>query len=174
MRQNPIYVVDLMSKVVDSLNANRTAPDSQVHYMYGHPIEIVNNLTKKGKSGLVKYPLIALFLDFDEKHTDLEAAFEVNLHLIIATATTPDKFAPDRYTTNFKKILYPIYDELIYQISRSGLFMETSEFNIHHTKTDRLYWGKTPVSGNTANTANDFIDAIEITNLTLNVLKINC
>lgn len=72
-------------------------------------------------------------------------------------------------TNIFKPTLYPIYIELINQIARSKYFKESTPELIKHTKTDRLFWGKTGIMGNEGLIFTDLLDVIEITNLQLSV-----
>lgn len=144
------------------------------YYMHGHPLEIVNRLNKKNKGiyGYQKYPLIALFQDFEENvNDDLAIYANTNLTLIIANLTRPEIKADDRYDRNFREILYPLYYELLNKIHYSRLFNTNSPRTINHTKIDRLYWGSQ--EGN-ANIHDDYIDAIEINSLNLQVIDNRC
>lgn len=135
------------------------------YYMHGHPIEIVANLKELNQSpaySLRKYPLIALFQDFDETVT--KVGVEVSLNIIIANITKPTYKAKDRYIHNFEPVLYPLLTKLEKAITRSNVveFMDDD-----YTKTDRLYWGRQGLYGNDGNIFDDHIDAIEINNLNL-------
>jgi len=121
-----------------------------------------------------KYPLIALFTDFDQEKNNETAGYycNANFHLIIANITTnKENNAEERLTQNFRPILEPIYLEFMKQIKLSGFFI--CGYEIPHTKTDRYYWGKNGLFGQEGNIFSDYIDAIEITNLKLKVKKIN-
>ena len=171
----PIYIVDIFTEIVGRVSTELHDSVGDVHFIYGHPLEAVNTIlemTKRSDLAKKKYPLVYLYMDFDEVHDGtIEQAFEVSLHLAIATWTKPELKAPARYTSTFKPILYPIYDELMYQIARSGYFITYSQNRISHTKTDHPYWGS---SQGKANIANDFCDVIEITNLKLKVNFLSC
>lgn len=170
MKPNPVYVVDLIGEVVKRVDA---ALPYRVNYMYGHWDEVRGKILQI-KDTDKKYPMIVLLQDFDEQHDGKEAGFEVSLRLIIITSTKPTDYAPDRYTSNFKKVLYPVWLEFMEQLALSGYFMESTSTQLTYKKTDRLYWGKSNLDGNTANKGYDHIDGIELENLTLNVLPINC
>lgn len=174
----PVYIVDIFEDIVKNVS-NVLIPQFQsidnkitgVHYEHGHPIEIIETLAQKDKMNnfiFDKYPLVALFQDFQEVYnTTVGAPNEVNLHIIIARATRPEYKAKERYEENFKPFLYPIYHELKRQILLSSKFLIYSDEQIRHTKIDRLYWGSEGLYRNKKNVFNDFLDVIEIKNLRL-------
>ena len=148
-----------------------------LHYDHGHPAEIIETLRQKDDTQTFrfdKYPLIALFQDFDEvvkPNSGIQS--EVSLNLIIARPTLPEYKASERYEKNFRPFLYPAYDELLYQINKSKAFLTKGVSLIEHTKIDRLYWGRKGLFRNQGNIFNDWLDCIEIKNLKLKVnLKI--
>jgi hypothetical protein len=180
MRKNPVYVVDVLEDVVNAVNAVFVASFaaqlqddiSAVYYQHGHPLEIIDNLTRMTQNRTAsakKYPLIALFQDFDETTKRIDLYTEVQLHIIIATQTNPNYLAQERYTNTFKPILYPVLEEFLYQIE---LHPGIEPFNNYeYTKTDRLYWGRNGLYGNEKNVFNDYIDAIELTNFHLKIIN---
>lgn len=183
----PVYVADIMSDLVGKVSTKLTAQlqdfDSMitgVHYDHGHPIEIIETLQQKDKSGtnlvFAKYPLVALFHDFPEAYNS-EPGFQgqVTLHMIICRATDPTYKSDQRYDNNFKPVLYPIYAELMKQIVRSPYFMGAQSVNqLQHTKIDRLYWGREGLYKNEGSVFNNFIDCIEIRDLQLKLNLNNC
>lgn len=180
-----IYIVDLFDEIVSKVSAILTpslqALDSNitgVHYDYGHPKEIIESLMQKDKSNTFmfqKYPLVALFQDFPERITNtVGAPNEVTLHLIIANSTKQTFKSNERYSRNFKPFLYPIYNELMKQISNSKHILNYGADNIQHTKIDRLFWGKEGLYGNEGNIFNDFLDIIEIRDLKFKTYLKNC
>lgn len=172
----PLYVVDefgsFVSKTSTALLAQLQTIDSNiqgVHYLYGHPKEIIQRLAeKKGEFRFQKYPLVALFQDFKEitgKEKGIKC--EVKLNLIICHQTDQKYTSDERYVKNFKPILYPIYHELLLQIRKSGRVMIASENQIDHIKIDRVFWGKEGLGGVKENVFDDLLDAIEIKDLSL-------
>lgn len=141
-----------------------------INFHHGHPLEIVNLLKQATHLESVKFeqfPAVCLFQDFPEKFVDAgEREAELNLVIVIDTVRTYE--ASQRYTYTFKPILYPLYDLFMSALAESGSISGTY---FDHTKTDRLYWGKSGLYGNTGNLFNDFIDAIEIEKLRLKILK---
>jgi hypothetical protein len=181
----PVYIVDKFGEVVTAVSAALTpslvAYDSLitgVHYLHGHPTEIIETLTQKDKSDtfkFTKYPLVALFQDFPEAHNQqIGIDNEATLHIIIAYSSRPTYKAEERYTLKFKPVIYPIYLELLKQITLNKAFLNYGIQNLGHTKIDRLYWGREGLYGNTGNVFNDFLDCIEIRDLKLKINLKNC
>lgn len=176
----PVYVVDEIGAVVTKVST-ALLPMLQlydenitgVHYLHGHPLEIIETLGQRDKAEsyvFKKYPLIALFQDFPEPSSaSVGVAHEPRLHLIIARATRPEYKASERYDMNFRPVLYPIYAEFMHQLHLHKAFLSYSEEKISHTKTDRLYWGRDGLWKKEGNIFNDWIDCIEITDLRLKV-----
>ena len=180
------FWVDIFDEIVTSVRNDTDKPGVGViqaaspYYMFGHPKEIINMLLKKDKHDVQKYnkyPLIALFQDFTEGigEDQFVSSSVDDLNLVIVMNTSQDYTAKNRYDNTFRTVLYPLYDLLIKHIEQSGWFKDVGPGLVPHDKIDRLYWGRSGLYGNEANIANDFIDAIEIQNLQLNMrLKQNC
>lgn len=172
------YIVDVFREIVGKVSAKLTPQlkgydelITGVHYEHGHPMEVIETLNQKDASETYqfdKYPLIALFQDFPERVSDNTGIqSEATLHLIIARATKADFKAAERYDYNFRPVLYPVYEELLYQIHRHPAIISKGPALIRHTKYDRLYWGRQGLYGNEGNIFNDRIDCIEIRDLQL-------
>lgn len=154
-----IPIPEIIGNVVEKL---RTIEGGAPYYMHGHPIEIANLLTEKSESSTFKfkkYPVIILFQDFDEDHT--EGLISANLNFAIVTDTKATYEAGQRYENTFKQTLNPLFEAFIKQLKRSPYLAMNGEM-FTFTKTDRLFWGR-----NDQSILADSIDAIEITNLNL-------
>lgn len=163
--------VDIIGDIVEQVRAEWDN-DSEPYYLYGHPLEIFNILAEKSKSESFKYskyPLIALYQDFEESVNITETIVE-NITIVIMTETSRTYKAPNRYTNTFTPTLQPLYELLIKYIKRSTY---VSSEDYQHTKIDRLYWGKSDEFGNSGNIGNDALDAIVISNLDLKMID-NC
>lgn len=169
------YIYDMFANIVADVQSQL---EVSVHYEHGHPLEIIKTMAGMEKTpayAAIKYPLIALFQDFDEERgTDAKVEAELSLNLIIAMDSKPSLVASERLSCTFKPILYPIYDQLLKSIFRSGYFYAYSVSDLKHTKTDRMYWGKKGLYGNEGNIFSDCIDAIEISGLQLKIKKQDC
>lgn len=165
-------IIDIFRTITNKSSVNLSM---SLNYMHGHPKEITDSLTEMTRNPTAaagKYPLVALFQDFEE---DKSGDFiKVKLQMIIAVLTKNTMKAPERYDASFRPYLYPIYNELIQVIARSGYFNESTVKQVKHIKIDRLFWGRNGLYGNQGNIFNDFIDCIEIKDLTLNVKQQKC
>ena len=177
----PHLFIPIVAAVSTKLLAVLQAFDPEitgVHYLYGHPLEIIETLTARDKVeayAYQKYPLIALFQDLPEdKGREIGVDGEITLHMIIARGTTPSFRAPERYDKNFIPVLYPVYYELLNQINIAKVFMTYGISSIRHTKIDRLYWGREGLWKNEGNVFNDFLDCIELRDLKLKVDLKHC
>lgn len=181
-----IYVVDeigaVVSRVSSALTPALQAYDPRitgVHYLHGHPLEIIDTLRQRDQSRTLKfdkYPLVALFQDFPEIcNTTPGIAFKVRLHLIIARATLATYKSGERYDYNFKPVLYPIYRQLMLQLAKHKMFLNYGGPDvIPHVKIDRVFWGAEGLYTDTKNIFDDMLDCIEIKNLELNVYSKFC
>jgi len=164
--------VDIIGDIVTHVRHEYDEDMAQPYYLYGHPLEIFNILAEKSKSETFKYskyPLIALFQDFEEQNTKNTSTVN-NVTIVIMTETSRTFVAPTRYETTFTPILQPIYELFIKHLKRS-IYVTSKDFE--HTKIDRLYWGKEGAFGNDANIGNEALDAIVISGLSLRMVQ-NC
>jgi hypothetical protein len=170
------YIVDVFSEIVTSVQSDSDKPAALAsdapYFMHGHPLDIVKLLKQKDDNDtlkLKKFPFIVLFQDFEERRGEDQSTLAAvdNLTVIIATDTQSDIFADERYDLTFRETLYPLYDLFVKHIWRSGYFKNVGPGLVPHTKIDRLYWGRQGLYGNQGNVFNDYIDAIEITDLRL-------
>lgn len=163
----PLYVVDIIKEVVDSVNDQFEKDNIPivVNYKYGRQIQILkaledmnNSVDNKDK----KYPLLALYQDFPEKR-GVGYYSEVTFPKIVIANLTQSTDTPDvRYEQVFKPLLYPVYYQFLSKLARhSSNAGSLDPEAIIHTKWDRM--GIRPEVGNT-----DYIDAIEITDLKFN------
>ncbi len=81
-----------------------------------------------------------------------------------------------RTDNSFKPRLIPIYMEILNQIAQDDWFLRPEVEDIEHTKIDLPYWGGGDVNGqNTENLFKNFIDAIQMKDLKLDIENIqNC
>ena len=177
------YWVDVFEDIVTDVRTDADKPVSldtdEPFYMHGHPLEIINTLSMKDKNDVHKFnkfPLITLFQDFTEVIGENQAIrSSAELNIVIAMNTSQDYLAEERYDNTLRTVLYPLYDLLIKHIEQSGWFKDVGPGLVPHDKIDRLYWGRSGLYGNEGNIFNDYIDAIEIRNLQLELrLKRNC
>lgn len=160
-------IVTIFDEIVAAVRARYDAVNGeQPYYMHGHPIEIGEIVSLKSQNSewqYKRYPFICLFQDFDETHTSTN--FSATLNIAIVMKSKQDYRAEDRYNDTFVNVLYPLYELFIQELKKSK-YLDLSPANISFTKTDRLMWGRS-----NQNVLNDFVDAIEITDLKLTFHK---
>lgn len=172
--QNPIYIYDLFRTIAAN---TATQLGQNIHFIFGPATEIRDTLAQMSADQTVaqgKYPMIALITDMNESRgLNYQDYATINANIIIATLTQQSLKAQERLDTSFEQTLYPIYFELLRQITRSRYFILNYDRLIPHTKIDRFNWGRQQLF-NDANLGTDFIDAIEIQNLNVRVHHIGC
>ena len=164
-------VPEIIGELVQNIRAKYDPENSLApYYMHGHPQEIVNILSQKTHNQTLKfqkYPLIALFQDFDE---DINGSRrDVNLNLVICTETKPEFEATERYQQTFGPVLNPLF-ALFFSELKKFYYLNILPDNITFTKTDRVYWGRQGLYGSDGNIFDDHIDAIEIQNFNLSLI----
>lgn len=134
------------------------------YYDYGHILDVVAKLTAKDGNDIYKfqkYPLVVLLTDIEEAHGDsADIEYTCSPSLLILDKTEASYTSQDRMQLIFKPILYPIYDSLIDSVKYSEYLNVLDQ--VPHKKTDRMAWGSSSVSGNTATIFTDYLDGIEI------------
>lgn len=142
------------------------------YYNYGHPLEIVNDLSEKAQNGTLRearFPLIALFLDVPESIPLFGSGHTLDPFTVVLMQDTKPTYTAHERSINVFPNLNTLYDSLITAMQESSLI----QWNGEHQKILRYYWGKSGLYGNTGNIFNDYIDAIEI-ELTGVKLLTNC
>lgn len=163
-----------MSKVYPNLPDDLKGCIQQINFQWGHLTEILQTLQQKANDTAAKrlrYPLVFLLTDIPINNSSTGDYPTVSMRIIIAHVTDPNYKADEREQYLFEPFLRPIYKLLMEQIRKSTFFNIEGAL-IPHTMTERYFWGKSGLFGNTDNIMNDFIDAIEITNLNLRLNKI--
>ncbi len=179
MEKTLVYILtDVVDKVsaamlpqLQQLNKDYTG----VRFDYGHPADIIGRieqLTKTPKFMYDAYPLIGLFLDFSEqKGRAINIRSSVSLNMFICCQTMA-KYTPQQRTElSFVPILLPIYEEFKKQLFASKYILKP-EIGFKHTEIKRYQWGKGGLeyyNNGQKNIFNDFIDAIEIQGLELDI-----
>ncbi len=160
---------DVVSEVKNSLGL------PVLTFMFGTMNELISDLHSMSMGQTAakkKYPLIWLPMDITERYSN-DNSFGVSVRLIICHATDSNYTTAKRYEHSFTPVLQPIYEELLKQISLSSDIADSSEYMIDHQKTDRVHWGKSALISQDGQGL-DFVDAIEIENLQLNLKFKNC
>lgn len=180
--------IEFKVKSVTDANTFRTLPDSSgppsfpgtfkaldPYYLFGHRLDINNRLLQKNKDSVYKYqkyPLIALRLPIPETHNP-DGLTNVSLNVAILALTDQNYKSEERYENVIIPILEPLYDSLVKALRDTSYFSFNGGIP-EHDKIDRLYWGIEQTEENVSNIFTDPLDAIELINLSLNVIDTNC
>lgn len=176
----PVSIPSLMKAIVREVEANLGSDTSleipRVSFKCETWIKLMERLSKESQMrsfDSVKYPLVALLRNFDEKYKANTDLVEVSLTLVIVTPSTPTKESEDREVDNYTPILYPIYAELMSVLAESPYFLGYG-ISIEHTKTDNMHLGVDGTQGNTKYLLPDCVDGIIISGLKLGVIPSRC
>jgi hypothetical protein len=166
----------MTDKLLTQLQAAK--PEIQaVNYQFGHLTEIAITLSEWSKSDTMrfeKFPVVCLlrpYLIQEKAGSDFKS---VKMTLMIANQTNPNYKSADRQINNFEPVLLPMYNELMLRLSKSAAFHLYDMRDMPHTQVLHDYWGRQGLAGNKANIFNDYVDAVEIRDLTLNLSQSNC
>lgn len=172
MSEAPLYIVDIIGEVVAAVDAVLFPTlGKHIDYLYGRPTQILTQLQKMAGGTTTKglrYPLIALFMDFPEQSGGSAYYAEVKFPKIsFATLTDFNDTPEQRYPKTFKKTLYPMYMEFLRQLARHPNIVGNDPGAFAKIKWDRP--GTQPEGGN----LNDYLDAVEFNNLQLTFKTVN-
>lgn len=189
--EKPVYIGDIIRDVITcitpgilpTIQANEIAALGKtgittINFQKGHAMELISTLAMLEKSPQLrdtKYPLVWLVQDFKEPRGQKAGIYaSVMLNIVIAHQTVNTYTITDRDAKVFKPVLYPIYYALLDGLNDDSRHIMRGPLEVPpHTKTDLAYMGKQAIGGTSANVLNDFVDAIDISGLALNVLY-NC
>lgn len=170
-----VYVVEEIGSVMEKVNQGLYLAGFQhlpVYYKYGHPREISKRLQELSNSpteGHKKFPLVILFTDITIGKDVPGFYGSARLRMLVANITQPEYISEQRTELNFKPVLHPIKDELIKQIGLHSQF--TYEDELTYDETDMYFYGS---QINDKNIFNDYIDAIELKNIQVNIKNKIC
>lgn len=169
-----VFIVEEMAAVVAKVNTALAAANfgRTVYYMYGHVKEISSRLQELSNSPTEKnkkFPLIILFTDIQIDKDKPGFYGSAKLRMLVANITVPTYISEDRTEQNFKPILHPIKEELLKQIGEHQQFTYPEE--LRYKETDMYFYGS---QINDKNQFNDFIDAIELKDIQVNITNKIC
>lgn len=171
------YLPDILKDVVarvDNVLSSRITDPFNVYFDYGLQNDVANNIYKKTTQAVPgTFPLVWLVMNFSEvRGKRIDKFSDDSPSLIIAMPTKPEYTMQQRVDISFKPRLFPIYLEVLNQISVEATLSAPAPEMIEHTKIDLPYWGggDTPATS-TKNLFKNFIDAILIKDLKLSLEK---
>jgi hypothetical protein len=149
---NPEYIiVEAVKEVVDIV---ATVLNKNINYQYGFVEELNETLEQFNSDPTLSdklFPLVWLQTPFAVRRG--EPGFygtADNLNIYIINSCDVNWKAAERMQNNYKPILYPIYRELLKQLSYHTAFSNTASSGntasnpdlIPHRKIDYFYWGE--------------------------------
>ena len=175
----PVYIVDVFRDVVAatsvSLLTTLQAVDAtitKVWFEYGHRADVNERIITYSKQGVNFCPMVILFEDYKVTRGEVGYTGITNLVIMIIYHTKIAATRVQREADVFRPILYPIYNELLYQLKIDGRFSIYDETKVSHDMIPRPHWGdpdlykEYPLKG--------VFDGIEISNLQLKTFLNNC
>lgn len=164
------YIPDLFTPIFSGVTADMGQP---VYYRWGHKKEIDADLKTRDVSKVKsnqRFPLAWLVMDFDEfKGDNLDVYTKTKFSFVFAVTTKIDYTQEQRRDNSFLPLLLPMYASFLNRIGQSTTFRMPDAASIKHTMRLRPYWG----DGGT-NLFADYVDCIEIVNLSLDIRRLNC
>jgi len=145
----------------------------QLHFQYGHALDILKELVKLSGTHVGQYqqfPLLAVFEDVPLRGVQ-GVLSTMSPRIIVCNTTNPEYSRTQRDTLNFKPILWPIVKEFKYQLHKSGLI--GTNYKTPGTTIERPFWGKEALYGNDGLIFKEPLDCIEITGWELSIRETN-
>lgn len=177
-----IPVVEILESVVGAVSKDvlpvlqRQEPGiTGVRYDYGHWVEIsskLQDMTQHQTERFNKFPLIMVMEDIPVRTVGEYPQVTLQVYILHWTNNTYN--SQQRQQKVFSPILSPIYDSFIKHLDKSHHIVSTATGKFPHTRIDRKFYGRESVYGNTGNVPNEFVDAIEMRGLELNLFDNNC
>jgi len=163
-------IVDLVGEVIADVRAEYDPEGGEKpYYLHGHPMEIVNTLLERNENAELKYkkyPLVALFEDFEAEGPEGIFRSKAKLNIILMTNSDQNWKAEQRYANSFNTTLTPIYNLFLKHMKRKrGLHI--NKRSVPHKPINHLSWGKKDLGA----FGIDFIDAIELKDLDIKVYR---
>lgn len=126
------------------------------------------SVTTMGK----RYPIVCLRSPYTELRGGKTR--EVRLELLIAVNTLKDYTNEQRENTSFEEVLRPVYTLLMEEINRCEHVKAPYQGGVRHEYIENYRYGRKGVEDGDGKPFRDFIDAIEIHNLSLTIKDIDC
>lgn len=134
--------------------------------------DVLQVMSTSNTTSHLRYPIVCLRSPYTEQREGKTRT--ATLEMLIAVNTLKDYTNEQREETSFKEILRPIYDSLILEISKDKAVKSNYAGKPNHSYTENYRYGRRGVEGGDGNKFKDYIDAIEIQNLSLTFKDLNC
>lgn len=178
----PASIPSVFKKVVadveDALLTQLQTYDAAIQaisFFQGNILEVQQRLVEWSKSRTVKlqrFPCIILLEDIDQVRDERGGSQRfgtAKCQVIICNATRKGWTSEQREEKNFSPVIRPVYYQFLHELSKRPEF--NAPTNPRHTFIERKQWG---TEDNTANILTDYVDAVELKDLTLTINFSNC
>lgn len=168
----------IMRDVVSAAGAlwrERYESGKNVAYIFGDWPYIADTLTAWGKSpetSALKFPCVALYSPFTEKRGGENGWREATLSMLIMTNTRPEYDNETRERVSFESVLRPVYKCLLDALYADRRILKPYKGIVPHNYSENYRYGRYGVKAGDGKTFFDFVDAIEISNLQLQVREL--
>ena len=145
-----------------------------VSFLFGDWDYIANQLVLWGTSSHAwkKYPIICMRSPVNETRKGTER--EMTLDIAILVNTLKDYTNEQREAESFVKILRPIYDKFMKALNNHKMVKSAYNGMLSHTYTENYRYGRLGLNGGDDKKFKDYVDAIEINNLSVTIKKFKC
>jgi len=164
------------SKIEAAVRASTGSENMSMYYVHGTPLNIAERIIARATSPEFKnnrFPLVALVHNYQEQYDSVNYYSNVTLNIWLMNLGTRTSEYEKRYSENFVKVLYPLWQEFINTLARSGAVMVEMDKGIVHDKIDRPNWGVLSNLSNNAFVNGENLDGIEL-RLNLKLDYTNC
>lgn len=163
----PIHEIigDVVARTAEAYGGN-------VSYLFGDWSYIADTLTKwnaNASTAALKYPIVCLYSPYEERRR-IERGQRLStatLELLLLVNTEKDYINEDRDAISFAQVLRPIYEVLICELKQDKRIAKNYSGVPEHTYTENYRYGRLGVLGADNKPFGDYIDAIEIKNMSL-------
>jgi hypothetical protein len=164
------------AKIEAEMLTNNDGNALYMYFVHGTPRNIAERLDARSKAPDYKnkrFPMVALVHNYEETFDSSMYYNDTKCTVWLMNIGRKTNHYEDRYTENFVKFLYPLWQAFINELERSGSFIINQSEGVNHSKIDRPNWGLLAAYGNSAYTNGENIDGIEL-KLNLRLDYLNC
>lgn len=163
-------VDDIVREVVEKVS-NRYG--GNVSFLFGDWDYIANQLMLwgTGAQAVNKYPIICLRSPISETRGTER---KVSIDVAILVNTLKNYTNEQREEESFVKVLRPIYELFMDEISKHKMIDSTYSGVLPHSYTENYRYGRLGLQGGDDMKFKDFVDAVEIKNLSIKIKKVKC
>lgn len=150
----------------------------RLNYIFGNSDYIKEQLDKYSQSAAtdaLQVPLVALMCPFTEQRgarPELSGVAKVNV--IIACSTRREYDNVERLEYSFRNILRPIYCRIMEELVKHRRFDTPYRGDVPHSYSENYSYGKYGAYTSSGERVSEPIDAIDIRDLELRIVKPNC